>query len=268
MATDVYVKFGESQDPSNPLVPAIEGDSDDAEHYWWCEMRDCGFELENPAKVVGEEDAEGEPDKTNEAKSSKSWFKSVSLKKRADWGSAQLFMKCCEAAQSKAKMSDVDSGEDQVGLIDKVTVHVCRTGGGRKIPFVIVIYYGVRVIHFKTGIAGAESSEEITFEFDSVEYQYQRTDPYTGIEMGAPARTNKLENHGAETKTPGGGQSPSSSPPAASAGGSNPAPGVGQPAGAGSVGTSSGIVLTSPGGSGVQTIGVVPHGPNGSGILN
>src|ERR1043165_4821049 len=114
MAIDAYVKFGEGTDTSpvygTPL-PEIEGDSDDTQHHWWCELRDCGFELENP-----EQDAAGE----GADKDKKPFFKQVRLKKRVDWGSTQLFIKCCEAAEATTKKTDEEKAK---GVIKQVTVH-------------------------------------------------------------------------------------------------------------------------------------------------
>src|SRR2546427_7788998 len=110
MAIDAYVKFGESKDLS-PLfgtpLPLIEGDSDDSEHYWWCELRDCGFELEAPERDSTEK---GE---SNDPKKPRPGFKPVRLKKRVDWGSTQLFIKCCEAAQAT---SPKKSGDEKKGV--------------------------------------------------------------------------------------------------------------------------------------------------------
>jgi hypothetical protein len=50
MANDVYVKFGECDDKGGPLntkLPDIEGDSTDALHYWWCELREARFRVQN-----------------------------------------------------------------------------------------------------------------------------------------------------------------------------------------------------------------------------
>lgn len=187
MATDVYVKFGESKNRSpvyDTPLPMIEGDSDDAEHHWWCEVRDCGFDLENP----GQEESEGSD---SESKEPRSWFKTVTIKKRVDWGSTQLFLKCCEAAEAAANKSDDAQGK---GLIDQVTVHVCRPSGGTKIPFLIVRYFNVQITHYEVEMSDPEPAEEIRFEFEAVEFEYQRTDPYTGATTGDAVRV-KLKNY-------------------------------------------------------------------------
>src|SRR5882672_5105505 len=93
---DVYVKFGETPGAGSERLPWIEGDSDDAAHYWWCELKDCGFNLENPDELLDGEVKSGDGD-DNKATESKSWFQPVTLTKRVDWASTQLFMKCCEA---------------------------------------------------------------------------------------------------------------------------------------------------------------------------
>jgi type VI protein secretion system component Hcp len=156
----------------------LEGDSDDSEHHWWCEVRDCG-DLENPGRRRAKTE--------NKDKEPRSWFKTVALKKRVDWGSTQLFIKCCEAAEAAAKKSDDVQGK---GLIDQVTVHICRPSGGKKIPFLTVKYFNVQITHYEVDISEPEPSEDIKFEFEAVEFEYQRTDPYTGVTTGDAVRVN------------------------------------------------------------------------------
>jgi len=227
MAIDAYVKFGDGDDD----LPEIEGDSDDAEHYWWCELRDCGFELENP---------EDDPDSSEGTKNTKdptSYFKAVRLKKRVDWASTQLFIKCCEAAEASTKKTDAEEGDDKKGVIDVVTVHVCRPSakegerqGERKIPYVVVRYRDVRVTHYKIDISDPEPAEELTLEFDSLEYEFQPTDPYTGLAKGPAEKTFTMDNHGNRQKQTGAAQTAAAAAPAAGA----------APAGSGSSGAGGG----------------------------
>ena len=72
-------------------------------------------------------------------------------------------------------------------------------------------------------MAGAESSEEITFEFDELEFEYQRTDPYTGLKKGEADITRpRLKNY-PPAKEPAvgetGGVNPSVTPSAGGTGG-------------------------------------------------
>lgn len=195
MPTDVYVKFGESNGtggPNNSPLPAIEGDSDDANHYWWCELRDCGFNMQAPEQGEDEGESGGNgKGSAGQKKEIPTFFKEVTLRKRVDWASTQLFQMCCDAAEAESKKSE----NDKKGVIDQVTVHVCRPAGGEKIPFLIIKYYGVRVTHFRVGMNGPESSEEITFKFEALEYEYQRTSPYTGATQGDSVSTDRLKNH-------------------------------------------------------------------------
>jgi type VI protein secretion system component Hcp len=233
MAIDAYVKFGESGDtggPENTPLPLIEGDSDDAHHYWWCELRDCGFDLE-----AAERNADAEGDKEKEKPKRK--FPKVTMQKRVDWASTQLFIKCCEAAESTTKKTDDD---DAKGVIDQVTVEVCRPAGGDKIPFVTVKYFNVRVTHFSVAMDGPEPSESIEFEFEELVFEYRRTDPYTGKEVqGRPAKTGRLANDAGNGSpgSSGGGDSGAgpASPAAGTAGAATPSAGAGAvatPAGA------------------------------------
>ena len=126
MANDVYVKFGKDPDPEygGPLqteLPDIEGDSTDASHFWWCELRECGFDMDTPQQ---QDDAQ-----QGEANQPASGFKPVTLRKRVDWASTQLFLKCCEAAMATTTKSTDDQGK---GRINEVTVEVCRAGGRGK----------------------------------------------------------------------------------------------------------------------------------------
>src|SRR6267154_1952973 len=107
MPTDVYVKFGESDGQSplyNTPLPAIEGDSDDSKHHWWCELRDGGFQMEAPEHEENKDD----PGSVGGGKSEElpTFFKPVTLRKRLDWASTQLFQLCCEAAEAQAKRSE------------------------------------------------------------------------------------------------------------------------------------------------------------------
>src|SRR5436190_15651847 len=106
MANDVYVKFGECGDQGGPLntpLPDIEGDSTDALHYWWCELRECGFDMETPQQADeadGQSDGQGSGNSSSTKHQPASGFKTVKLRKRVDWASTQLFLKCCQAAMA------------------------------------------------------------------------------------------------------------------------------------------------------------------------
>src|SRR5579859_1225062 len=188
MANDVYVKFGKSSDPElgGPLkteLPDIEGDSTDANHFWWCELRECGFDMDTPQQ---QDDSQ-----KGDAKKPATGFKPVTLRKRVDWASTQLFLKCCQAAMATTTKSTDDRGQ---GRINEVTVEVCRPAGGDKIPSVTVIYYGVRIIRYAITISEPEPAETITFEFDKLKFEYLQTDPTTG-EVIDSVETTELENH-------------------------------------------------------------------------
>lgn len=259
MAIDAYVKFGESKDKS-PLydtpLPAIEGDSDDSEHHWWCELRECGFDLEsrqNQPKEKGSDNKDVE----------KAGFKPVRLRKRVDWGSSQLFLKCCEAAEASAKKTD----DKEKGLIDVVTIHICRPGGEKKVPFVIVRYYNVKVTNFKLGMAEAESSEEITFEFEELELEYQPTNPYTNLPKGQPLVTRpRLRNFPPKEPSPAataGGQGGVTAPAIGTGGTAtvtSPAGGTGNSGSSGSLASSIdlGVHANFPGAASLNGPGVLP----------
>src|SRR5690242_18568799 len=107
MAIDAYVSFGKPRNeddtvgPHDTPRPFIDGDSTDADHYWWCELRDCGFNLENPHPPV---DEKNDDEKSPELPASH--FEPVTLRKRVDWATTQLFQLCCQAAVAKAQKPD------------------------------------------------------------------------------------------------------------------------------------------------------------------
>src|SRR6266481_1291485 len=163
MATDAYIKFGESSNksPYGTLLPDIEGDSSDAGHYWWCELRGYDFSLE-----AGERDSKAEGDKDKEKP--KPSFKKVTIKKRVDWASTQLFMKCCNAAQATARKL---IGDQDLGLIDRVTIEICKQAAvsgepskdvrDDRFPFITVRYYGVRIVSYAIDMQKPEPDETI-----------------------------------------------------------------------------------------------------------
>jgi type VI protein secretion system component Hcp len=209
-------------------LPDIEGDSTDAYHYWWCELRECGFDMDTPQQL--DEDS-GQSDDKKPA----SGFKSVTLRKRVDWASTQLFLKCCQAAMATTTKSTDDEGDGRIG---QVTVEVCRPAGGKKIPCVTLTYYGVRITRYAIAISEPEPAESITFEFDKLKFKYIQTDPATGeVVDEAGVETSELENHhptepaaggnsaaGATSGSSGGGSSGGSASPIPAAISANPAP--------------------------------------------
>jgi type VI protein secretion system component Hcp len=186
MATDAYIKFGEGSgtSPYGTPLPDIEGDSTDEKHYWWCELRGYDFALE-----AGERDSSAAGDK--DAEKPKPTFKKVTIKKRVDWASTQLFMKCCNAAvaTTNKSMDDHDPGR-----IDRITIDICKQSDD-KFPFIVVRYFGVRIVAYAIDMSGPEPAETISFVFDKLELEYQRTNPFTGARMGETAKALNMENY-------------------------------------------------------------------------
>jgi type VI protein secretion system component Hcp len=228
MATDVYIKFGTTKEtigPRNTPRPKIEGDSTDELHYWWCEVRNCGFDLE--AKDPEPAPESGGGGKEEDKEKSKAKFKNVTLKKRVDWASTQLFLRCCDQAMALSKSKE----EQEQGWLDIVTIEVCRPGPGDKIPFVIVEYHGVRFIHYSVEMSGPEPSESITFEFQKLSVQHTRVDPFTGnvAAKDAKTRTGLLSNSGTgqgAAAQEDAASSAASPPPAPAGGGGTGGPGA------------------------------------------
>jgi type VI protein secretion system component Hcp len=262
MAIDAYVKFGESDDMGGPdgksPLPEFEGDSSDAKHWYWCELRECGFDMTAPQQQDDQAGAsQGNGDSSNAADDNKASFAPVTLKKRVDWASTSLFSLCCEA--SMATMPNHDP-KDGTGMIDQVTVEVCRPaptadGNSEKIPFVKVRYYSVQITKYALSISGPEPSETITFKFDSVDFTYLQTSPYTNQVIGGEHSIQPpLENYHKKPNESAGDLAPAE-------------PAVGPPGGSGSPGPSS--AGTSPGGPGSTNGSPAPPGsaPNGVGTL-
>src|SRR5258707_4343374 len=100
MAIDVYIKFG--NDKVKPEDPDIEGDSSDDKHWFWCELRSCDLDMEGPPDLDEESEAhDGSPQPDSPGKNPvPPKFRPVTLRKRLDWASPQLFQKCCDAGMN------------------------------------------------------------------------------------------------------------------------------------------------------------------------
>jgi type VI protein secretion system component Hcp len=190
MATDAYIKFGEGSgtSPYNTPLPDIEGDSTDEGHYWWCELRGYDFALE-----AGERDSSAEGDKDKEKP--KPSFKKVTIKKRVDWASTQLFLKCCYAAAATTKKT---ADAQDPGKIDRITIDICKQSDD-KFPFIVVRYFGVRIVAYAIDMSGPEPAETLSFVFEKLELEYQRTNPFTGAKLGATEKALNMENYAPKT---------------------------------------------------------------------
>jgi type VI protein secretion system component Hcp len=229
---DVYIKFGVVDNDADlsgfpegtelDRVPDIEGDSTDSNHWWWCELRECGFDLTSPQQTdnEAEDDAsnqgsqttklanDGNDDGEEDAKKVPAKFKPVTIKKRIDWASSQLFEQYVYAALKQIDKPIITKGIPETGIIEQVTVEVCRPAGGKKIAVAIADYYGVKITGFHFSIDGPEPEETVTFEFDKVQYTYVQTSPYTGEVMDSKGKnTVELPNHHDKEPSSGNGAS-------------------------------------------------------------
>jgi type VI protein secretion system component Hcp len=166
--SDVYVKFGE--DAEDARLPQFDGDSTDAAHTNWSELRSCNFGLSRENAGTPGDDA-GDVKKTGGKKK----IEKVTFTKKVDWASPNLFLKCCIA-----KMKDVPPDWKLEPKIKKVRVEVCRTAGGKKFPFVIIVYNDVIVTSYTISMSGAEAQETLELEVDSFRYGFRRTNAFTG----------------------------------------------------------------------------------------
>jgi type VI protein secretion system component Hcp len=187
MPTDAYVKFGKGTEkggPANTELPYILGDSTDEQHWWWCELRSSGFGLTFPDQAKTDDQDDAQKEKATVV------LDKVSLTKRVDWASTQLFLKCCEAGKAKVAKSQEEKDK---GKIDQVTVEVCRTAGDNKFTFVQIEYYDVKIVHFAIDMDGPEPTETIEFEYDSFDFGYQKINPYTGEKDGNMLKATKIQ---------------------------------------------------------------------------
>jgi type VI protein secretion system component Hcp len=199
MASDNYVKFGET--PGKPREPYIKGDCTDDDHVDWCELRTSGFHVKFPDTEKSGDDGSKSTDKQTVD------LPRVTLTKRVDWASTQLFEKCCEAGKAKIAKS---KEERDVGSIDKVTIEICKAAGPKKFAFMVVEYSGVRITKFAINMSDPEPSETIEFEYDKFEFKFQPTDPYSGLPQGPLVTTAIFEGRKEkEAEAPGGGQTQS-----------------------------------------------------------
>lgn len=194
MARYTFAKFGSRKelapDPYNTPLPLIEGDSSDSAHYWWTELASSSFGL------TAAERSEDGKEETDPKKKPRPKLGSVTLTKKVDWGSADLFQKCCEAPEALKKKSDE---EQAVGRLDEVVVHVCRESGVAsegKFAYLTVTYKKVYVTSYAIEISGPEPTETVIFEYEEMEFEYVATDPYTGgTKKAGSAKATGMINH-------------------------------------------------------------------------
>ena len=194
MARYTFAKFGSRIErapaPYNTPLPLIEGDSSDSAHYWWTELASCSFGL-----TAAERTGDGEETKDEKTKP-RPKMGSVTLSKKVDWGSADLFQKCCEAPEALKKKSDEDQA---VGCLDEVVIEVCRESGiagEGKFPFLIVTYKKVYVTKYGIEFSGPDPIETIEFKYEEAKFNYVATDPHTGgIKKSASTSTSDMINH-------------------------------------------------------------------------
>jgi type VI protein secretion system component Hcp len=193
MPTDVYVCFGEDAaggDDYHDFAPELEGDCTDEQHLNWCELRDTGFAVTFPDQLKQRDDQT--PEVATQT------LEKITLKKRVDWASTRLFMKCCQAAKAKVAKNKEDK---DIGTIHAVYVEVCKDAGKEaksefkagKFPYLVVRYENVRIINFAIDMSGPEPSETIEFEYDACTMAYQKTNPETGLPEGELEWTDKIE---------------------------------------------------------------------------
>jgi type VI protein secretion system component Hcp len=238
MTSDTFVCFGqdtdvrESEDDAHDYVPLIEGDCTDETHFNWCELRGTGFELTSThQEKSGDDNSQEETDHD---------LPPVTLKKRVDWASTQLFQKCCQAGKAEIARTKTEA---DIGTIKDVVVEVCKIAGQDKFPYIVIEYKNVRVVSYGIEMSDPEPVETIVFKYDAFRFGFQKTDPFTGLPVDGDVQwTTEIKStkksHDA-TRTPSATQSagPAATPTGASgaaastAGGSGSAGNNGSPPG-------------------------------------
>jgi type VI protein secretion system component Hcp len=188
MARDVYIKFGETEetDAFGKPRPEIEGDSDDEQHFWWSEVRECSFSIRAAEKPPEPEEGGGSGgSEAAPAEVPRPKLEKVTIGKKVDWGSADLFRLCCQSPMDLKTNKDIDPNEDK-GQLANVVIEVCRRSGvaseGRY-PFLVITFGGVYVVGYKIEFSGPDPMEEITLKYGRLSYTYISANPYTGGKM-------------------------------------------------------------------------------------
>ena len=257
MARYTFAKFGSRKPgevapaPFLTPLPLIEGDSSDSKHYWWTELESCSFGLTAAERT---DDAKAQSDDKNKPRPS---VHKVTLTKKVDWGSADLFEKCCEAPEALKKKSD----EDQAfGRLDSVIVEVCRESGVAsegQIPFLTVTYKKVCITSYGVEFSGPDPKETIEFQFEEAQFEYVATDPYTGgVKKAGSGKATGMVNYPQPKPAPD-----AEAAAAAAGGGAAAAPGAGAHGAASAAAHSATDAVVSvnfPGFQGVIGTGVLP----------
>jgi type VI protein secretion system component Hcp len=165
-------------------------------------LRDCGLDIEGPPLVKEEDEETGTSQTTvtkgQDGKPIPPKLKSTTLKKRVDWASPQLFQRCLDAAMNSTvppkPIRDDDTREPRTGVINFVTVDVCRPAGGEKVVGVQVIYEDVTITRYEISLSAPEPAENLTFEYKAVSYKFVSVDPYSGqLVKGGERETGRIK---------------------------------------------------------------------------
>jgi len=139
-------------------------------------------------------------------------LKSTTLRKRVDWASPQLFYHCIEAAMNSTvpprplPSDDPDDPEPLTGVINFVTVDVCRPAGGKKVIGVQVIYSDVTITRYELSLSAPEPAENLTFEYKTVQYKFFPVDPFSSeLVEGGMKETGIIKSVEGDEQTTGDG---------------------------------------------------------------
>ncbi len=160
MASDNFLKFDQPAVGLNGNLQPI-GESTDTVHKSELEIKEFSFGVENPTTIGSMSGGAG---------AGKAKFNEFTVKKGVDRASPALFLACGQGCH-----------------FPQATLTI-RKAGGKKLDYLIYIFYMVYVTKVEwSGGGGEEAPEEnVTFVYGAMQIQYQMQDT-TGAAVGSPA---------------------------------------------------------------------------------
>ncbi len=169
MAFDAFMQIDKSYKGSD-----LSGESTDSLHSNWIQLSEYGFGVSQPHA--------GSRSDSGAATGGRADFDAFTCKKSVDKASNALMIVCAKGDH-----------------LPKITVEICRATGD-KTPFVKLIFTDCIITkHTITGSGGSEGempTEDLEFNFGSVEFSYQATDHKSGALVGGmiPKKWDVIQN--------------------------------------------------------------------------
>jgi type VI secretion system secreted protein Hcp len=157
MAFDAFMKIEQSYKGLD-----LSGESTDASHANWIQLSEYSFGVSQPHA--------GSRSDSGAATGGRADFEAFTCKKSVDKASNSLMI-CCARGDH----------------LPKITIELCRATGS-KTPFVKLVYTDCIItkvtVNGSGGSEGEIPTEDLEFNFGSVEFSYQGTDHKTGALVG------------------------------------------------------------------------------------